>query len=58
MEFETKIFEAREIAWKFNLDKRELRAIEAMTDSIPMKWKTLVQQINIQAPIGSWVWMF
>jgi hypothetical protein len=58
MKIETKIFEAREVAWNFKLDKRELMAIEAMTNSIPIKWKTLVQQSNIQTPIRSWVGCF
>lgn len=47
-----------EIADKFNLDNREHRVIDTMVNSIPAHWKTILQQQNIQAPIGNWVGCF
>lgn len=48
-----KVLEDREVSRKLKPDHRELGPVEAMTNSIPNHWKTLVQQSNIHVPIGS-----
>lgn len=48
----------RDIATKFKLNNREHRAIESIMNSIPPQWKTILQEQNIQAPIGDWIGSF
>ena len=48
----------RDIATKFKLNKREHRAIESIMNSIPPHPKTILQEQNIQAPIGDWIGSF
>lgn len=48
----------RDISSWFKLDNREHKAVESMINSILAQWKTILQQQNIQAPIGDWIGCF